>query len=118
MAAPAIHICASIDWICKHTIDGDVAGLVPAEAAASAKLQGKGQPFASEPEPNAAYRSELGEASKDGTNGIADGLVRMEADLTVVLTPRKTDWQTGAILRARPCCECHQATSLAAHAIQ
>src|SRR6202040_692196 len=67
--ALAIRIGARIDRIGEHMIDGDVARVDPTDSTAVASLQWKRQALAAEPEPDAACRSEFGEARKDATDG-------------------------------------------------
>src|SRR5215472_9293299 len=59
VATLAIGIGASIDGICQHMIDRDIAGFDPTDAAAVAGLQRKRQSFAAKPKPDAADRSEV-----------------------------------------------------------
>src|ERR1700752_2805211 len=68
-------------------IDGDVARVDPTDGTAVASLQWKRQALAAEPEPDAAYRSKFAEASKDSTDGRTDRLIRIEADLAILLAP-------------------------------
>ena len=82
-------------------IDGDVARVDPADRAAVAGLQRKRQALAAEPEPDAACRAEFGEARKDGADGGADRLIRMEADLAVLLAPDEADRQAAPQFAAR-----------------
>src|SRR5438552_16493518 len=74
-------------------IDGDVARVDPTDGTAVASLQWKRQALAAEPEPDAACRSEFGEASKDSTDGGTDRLIWMEADLAILLAPDETNRQ-------------------------
>ena len=74
-------------------IDGDVARVDPTDGTAVASLQWKRQALAAEPEPDAACRSEFGEASKDSTDSGADRLIWMEADLAILLAPDETNRQ-------------------------
>src|SRR6202165_3755384 len=88
--ALAIGVGARIDRIGEHMIDGDVARVDPTDGTAVASLQWKRQALAAEPEPDAAHRSEFAEASKDSTDGRTDRLIRMEADLAILLAPDET----------------------------
>jgi hypothetical protein len=63
-------------------------------------LQRNLEPFGAEPEPDAADRAHLGKARKDGTDGGDDGLIRVEPDLAVGVTPDEADRQTAAELAA------------------
>src|SRR6266567_79331 len=92
-AALAIGVGARIDRIAEHMIDGDVARVDPTDGTAVASLQWKRQALAAEPEPDAACRSEFGEASKDSTDGGTDRLIWMEADLAILLAPDETNRQ-------------------------
>src|SRR6202011_2921158 len=88
-AALAIGIGARINRIGEHMIDGDVARVDPTDGTAVASLQWKRQALAAEPEPDAACRSEFGEASKDSTDSGADRLSGREAPLATPLPPEK-----------------------------
>src|ERR1700731_3224852 len=74
-------------------IDGDVARVDPTDGTAVASLQWKRQALAAEPEPDAACRSEFGEASKDSTDSGAAPLIWMEAALATPLAPDETNRQ-------------------------
>src|SRR5215831_3037764 len=90
MATLAVHIGACVDWISEHMIDGNIGRLDPTDAAIVA-LQRKGQTFAAEPKPDAAYRSEFGKASKHHTDRGANRFIWMEAHLAVSLPPDEAD---------------------------
>ena len=100
-AALAIGVGARIDGIGEHMIDGDVAGVDPTDGTAVAGLEWKGQTLATEPEPDAAYRSEFGEASKDSPDGATDSLIRMEADLAILLAPDEANRKSAPQFAAR-----------------
>src|SRR5262245_1957979 len=101
MAALAIRVSARVDRIRQHMIDGDVAGVDPADATAIAGLQGKRRTFAAQPQPNTTHRSELGEACKYSADGGIDRFIRMEADLAICLAPDEADGKAAAQLTTR-----------------
>ena len=68
----------------------------PADVGRAGGLQGEGQAFGAEPEPDLAGRPELGEAREDGADRAGDGLVGMEPDLALLLTPDEPDGQAAA----------------------
>src|SRR5512132_2650570 len=101
MAALAIRVGARVDRIRQHMIDGDVAGVDPAHAAAIAGLHRERQAFGAQPQPDAAHRSELGEACEHGADGAAHGFIWMEAHLAIVLTPHEAYGKPAAQFAAR-----------------
>jgi hypothetical protein len=77
-------------------IDGDVAGVDPADAAAIAGLHGERQTLGAQPQPDAAHRSELGEACNHGADRDADSFIRMEAHLAILVAPHEAHGKAAA----------------------
>jgi hypothetical protein len=77
----AVSVSASIHRIGEDLMECMVGRSDPADRTRHAgghRLQRKRQAFGTKPEPNAARRAELGEPFEDGTEGAADGFIRME----------------------------------------
>src|SRR5215470_10221271 len=101
MTALPIRVDARIDRICEYTMDGDIAGIDPTDAAAIAGLQWKGQILAAKPQPYTTCRSELGEAREDCADGRADSFIGMKSYLTVILSPNKSHGKSASKFAAR-----------------
>ena len=82
-------------------LGGDVAGVDPADAAAIAGLHGERQTLGAQPQPDAAHRSELGEACKHGADRDADSFIRMEAHLAILVAPHEAHGKAAAWFAAR-----------------
>jgi hypothetical protein len=82
-------------------VDGGVARLDPADAAALVQLQWEFEPFRAEPQPDAPGRARLGKPREDVADGGDDGLVRVKAHLAVLLTPHEADRQAAPEFAAR-----------------
>jgi|SRR5215831_10862722 len=101
MAALAISVSARVDGIRQHMINRNVARVDPAHFSSGAGPQGQQQSLAAEPEPDATYRSEFGETREDRADHTADGFVRMETNLAVLVTPHEADREPAAQLATR-----------------
>jgi Protein of unknown function DUF262/Restriction Enzyme Adenine Methylase Associated/Protein of unknown function (DUF1524) len=103
--ALAIYVGTRVDRIGEHMIDGDVAWVDPADFSAVVHPQGKRQTLATEPQPDATYRSEFGETRKNGLDRGAHGFVWVEEDLAILLTPYPIStllvWKTRSNIRCR-----------------
>jgi hypothetical protein len=71
-------------------------------ATAKAGLLRKRQALAPQPQPDAADRSEFAEPGKHGPDRGADGFIRMEPHLAILLAPDEAHGKAAAQL---PCCE-------------
>src|SRR5579862_2155192 len=101
MAALAIGVGAGIDRIRQYMIDGDIAGVDPAHAAAVAGLQRKRQPLAAKPQPNATHRSERGKSCERGADGATDGFIGVKADIAILLAPDEAHGKAAPQFAAR-----------------
>src|ERR1700751_2038695 len=99
--ALAIYVGTRVDRIGEHMIDGDVAGVDPADFSAVVHPQGKRQTLAPEPQPDATYRSEFGETRKNGLDRGAHGFVWVEEDLAILLTPNEAHGKIATQFAAR-----------------
>ena len=64
LAGFAIGVSAGIDGVGEHMVDGGVARLDPADAAALVQLQREFEPFRAESQPDAPGRTGLGNRTK------------------------------------------------------
>jgi hypothetical protein len=100
-AGLAIGVGAGVDGVGEDVVDSGVARLDPSDLVALMHPQREFEPFRAEPQPHASGRAGLRKAREDGADGGDDGLVRMETNLAVRLTPYEADWQTAPELAAR-----------------
>src|SRR5262252_2225800 len=83
----AVGVCAGVRGIGQHVVDGGVGRYHPADLAERSPPHGEAETLRAEPQPHATHRAELTEALEYGADGASDGLVRIEADLAVLLAP-------------------------------
>src|SRR6516164_278885 len=101
VAGSAIDVSAGVGGVGEHPVDGGVARLDPSDLAALMHLQRDFEPLRAEPQPHAPGRAGLGEMGKDLADGGANGFVRVETNLAVLLTPDKADGQATPEFAAR-----------------
>jgi hypothetical protein len=90
-----------IDGVGEHVVDGGVARLDPADLGALMHLQREFEPLRAEPQPHTPGRARFGKMCKDTADGGEDGLVRVKANLAVLLAPHKTNRQAAPEFAAR-----------------
>ena len=91
-----IHIGASIHRAGEDLMDRRVGRRHPADVGHAVGLQGEGQALGAEPQPDLARRPHFREAREDGADRAGDGLVGMEPDLALLLSPDEADGQAAA----------------------
>ena len=95
----AVGVSASIHRIGKDVVECGVSRDDPADRAKLACrsiLQWKRQALGTEPEPDPARLTELGEAFEDRPDGAGDGLIRMKQDFPILFSPNQANGQTAA----------------------
>src|SRR5215469_4735563 len=104
VASLAVGVSASIHRIGQDLVNGMVGGSDPADRPGHAgriRLQWQRQSFGTEPEPDAACRTEFAETFEDRTDGAGDSLIRMKQDFTILFSPNQTHRQ--AATQFSPC---------------
>ena len=96
-----ISVSACIDRIGQDLMDAGISWGDPSNLGRGIGLGGKGKSLRAEPEPDLADRARFSELFEDAMNGFGDGLIGMEEDFAILITPEEANGEASAQLS--PC---------------